>query len=432
MGLLSFFRKTQRPEVRAYINAPVTFGREGVGMTPPPLPRYGMSGLNVLGNGGTGMTVSAVYRCVRLLSDTVAGLRMEYQRKKDGVFREFTGSPLSYLLAVQPQPEMSAYNFWSLAVQQMLLHGNAYIYPRLVGNEVTDLVLCRPECVSHDTWNNIYTVSDGQNGVYGRFPAERMIHLYLHTLDGRSGVSVLEFARTTLGAAEAGDKETYDRFANGGNARFFLTSEGGGTLGMNAFSDEELDALSRDMSRRVVNEGDRFTYLPDRVAAKQYTLSSSDMQFLESRKFEVIEICRFFGVPPSFCYGDTSTNYKSAENASSDFLKYGLNPILERIEGELNRKLCTPSEYGRRRFMFNRSDIYAMDLETQARYHLLTLQNGTSTVNELRARMNRPPVDGGDLVYLSTNLAALGSDKLAYGAKDKDIEPTPTQNDEDK
>ena len=77
------------------------------------------------------------------------------------------GNILNYLLDVQPQPEMSIYDFWSFAVKQMLVQGNAYIYPRYVMGELTDLVLCSNDTVNHDTINELYEITDPYNGVFG-------------------------------------------------------------------------------------------------------------------------------------------------------------------------------------------------------------------------------------------------------------------------
>ena len=137
------------------------------------------------------------------------------------------------------------------------------------------------------------------------------------------------------------------------------------------------------------------------------------MQFLESRKFTVREICRFFGVHPSYVFDDTSTNYKSAEMSNVAFLSSTLNPILKRIEAEFTRKLIPRSLCCKRKFLFDRKGIYSLDLTTLANYQAKTIQNGIYTVNDWRRIENQPEVEGGDTVYMSTNLAPLGSAKLS-------------------
>lgn len=364
--------------------------------------------------GGDAMTVAAVYRCVTLLSESVASLRLQYMRCRDGRYQEDTASDLHYLLTVQPQPEMSAFDFWTMAVRLMLIEGNAYIYPRYVLGELTDLVLCRPHTVTHDPLNSRYYIADAYNGVFGTFEEKDIIHLYLHSSDGRRGESVLTHARRTMDIATAGDAETENRFTNGGSVRGIISNDKT-TTGFGEYQDKELEKTAESVDSRF-SRGERIVSLPGQVDFKQISLSSTDMQFLESRKFTVREICRFFGVHPSFVFDDTSSNYKSAEMANVAFLSNTLNPILKRIECELTRKLIPRSLCCKRRFLFDRRGIYSMDLQSLADYQKKTIESGIYTVNDWRRTENQPTIDGGDTVYLSTNLAPLGSEKLSGAA----------------
>ena len=159
------------------------------------------------------------------------------------------------------------------------------------------------------------------------------------------------------------------------------------------------------MADRCEN-GERIVSLPGQVDFKQLSLSSTDMQFLESRKFTVIEICRFFSVPPSFVYSDTSNNYKSVEQADVDFLSHTLNPMLRNIETELRRKLVAPELCHKYKFQFDRRDLFACDLNGMMNYRTKLLQIGVK-VNEVRRMFNLPPVDGGYEVLVSANLRGI-------------------------
>ena len=357
------------------------------------------------------MSIATVYRCVQVLADSVAGLRLQYMRLKDGRYQEDVGSPLHYLLSVQPQPEMSVFDFWSMAVKHMLLQGDAYVYPRRVDGQLTDLVLCSRGSVGHDALNGTYTVCDAYGGVYGTFKESEMIHLYLHSADGRTGESVLTHARRAMAIAAAGDEETANRFENGGTVRGIVSNDHSVT-GFGEYQDKELEKTAENIDDRF-SSGERIVSLPGQVQFSQISLSSADMQFLESRKFTVREICRFFGVHPSFVYDDTSTNYKSAEMANVSFLSSTLDPILKRIEAEFTRKLIPRSLCCKRKFLFDRKGVYSLDLTTLADYQQKTIASGIDTVNDWRRMENQPCVEGGDTVYMSTNLAPLGSAKLA-------------------
>ena len=359
------------------------------------------------------MQVATVYRCVKVISDGVASLPLRYMTLQGGRYVEDVRSPFHYLLTVQPQPEMSAYDFWAHAVTLMLLEGNAYIFPRYVLGELTDLVLCHKGTVSHDILNSKYIISDSYNGIFGTFDESEVVHLYLHSCDGRRGESVIDHARRTLGIAVAGDNETEKRFTNGGTVRGFVTNDKAVT-GFGKVQDDELSNLATSLDDQFVG-GKRIVSLPGDSDFKQISLSSTDMQFLETRKFTVREICRFFGVPTSYVFDDNATNYKSAEMANLTFLTMTLDPILKRIENELRRKLIPRSQCCRQTFQYDRSDIYSLDLQSKAAYYKQMLEIGAMTANEIRHKENLPEVDGGDTPLVSANLLPLDTIREAKG-----------------
>lgn len=375
------------------------------------------------------MAVATVYRCVALLSGSVASLPLQYMRLKGGRFVEDTANRLHYLLTVQPNPSTSAYDFWERAVQDILAAGNAYIVPEYdcVAMCYSRLVLCARGSVKHDTTLDTYTISDPVGGVFGTYRADEIIHIKGMTgRDAHTGLSVLSFARVTTSIAGAGDRETENRFRKGGNMRAFVTDEKG-TNTFSAYAPTEVKKVAASLSERV-DSGERFVSVPTGVTVEPFTLSSSDMQFLESRKFTVREICRFFGVHPSFVFDDTSNNYKSAEMSNVAFLSNTLNPLLQKIENELHRKLVPESLCCKRRFRFDRRGLFASDLDSKMRYYQQLLSTGVHTVNELRQLENMAPVADGDRPLVSANLRPLG--ELAAGQTTSELTPN-TPNDEE-
>lgn len=352
------------------------------------------------------MSVATVFRCVRLLCDSVANLPLQVMQKRDGIFVPDTSGHLDYLLNVEPDYDMNAVDFWSQAEAYVLLDGNAYIVPvyGTVGEApgITRLVLCGRHTVSYDTMSGLYTVCDGTAGIDSTFKEEEIIHLKGPSLDGRTGLSVLSYARMTVGIAATGDRETRNRFANGGNVKGLITNDTS-VRGFGEYADEALKKTAMSVDERFQG-GERIVSLPGQLEFKQLSLSSTDMQFLESRKFTVREICRFFGVHPSFVYDDTSNNYKSAEMANVAFLSSTLNPILRRIECELLRKLVPYPLRDRRTIRFDRRALCAADPESRVRYQAATIGAGIYTINEWRHEENKPPVEGGDRILVSANL----------------------------
>ena len=358
-------------------------------------------------SGSSPLHVATVYRCVDLLANSVANLRLQYMRRKGEIFVEDTNSRLHYLLTVQPDTYLSAFDFWRQVVTYMLLKGNAYIVPvyDTLTMEIARLALVDPSCVAHDTVHDTYTITDMNAGISGTFDEGEVIHLKNYTRDGKIGISTITYAATTLSIANTGNAETLNRFENGGNVRGIISNDTS-VRGFGEYQDDQLEETAKDLDSKF-RTGQRSVSVPGQVQFSPLSLSSTDMQFLETRKFTVREICRFFGVHPSFVYDDTSNNYKSAEMANVAFLSNTLNPILRKIENELHRKLVAPTLCCKRRFEFDRRDLYACDLDSRVKYQASTIAAGIYTVNEWRRAENKEPIKGGDLVLVSANLKSI-------------------------
>lgn len=368
--------------------------------------RVGASPLFAYG-GQSAMSIATVFRCVKLLSESVANLPLQYLRLRDGIFTDAGNARLDYLLNVQPDVAVNAFDFWRQVVQGMLLDGNTYIVPvyNTASMELDRLALCGRGTVAHDTVNDTYQVCDLENGISGTYSENEIIHIKGLTLrNSKRGVSVLTYARLTTDIASTGDNETLNRFANGGNVRGLITNDKS-VRGFGEYQDKELAKAAAHLDG-LFQGGERIVSLPGQVDFKQISLSSTDMQFLESRKFTVIEICRFFSVPPTFVYADTSSNYKTVEQADVDFLSHTLNPLLRNIEIELQRKLIAPDLCHKYKFRFDRRELFACDLNGMMNYGSKLLQLGT-TVNEVRRLNNLTPVEGGDTVLVSANLRGI-------------------------
>lgn len=395
------------------------FKREAKSGSATGSPRIGGEPLFPYG-ASSAMNVATVFRCIKLLSESIANLPVQYLKRENGIFVDANHTRLDYLLNVQPNDALNAFDFWRQVGQELLLDGNAYIVPLYhpVSMELERLVLCTRGTVSHDDQNDLYYVTDATNAVYGTYAESEIIHIKGMTgRNGKRGVSVLTYARLTMDIASTGDQETRNRFANGGNVRGIVSNDTS-VRGFGEYQDKQLEKTAENLDNRFQG-GERIVSLPGQVDFKQISLSSTDMQFLESRKFTVIEICRFFSVPPSFVYADTSNNYKSVEQADVDFLSHTLNPMLRNIEIELRRKLVAPELYSKYKFKFDRSELFASDLSGMLNYRAKLLQIGT-TVNEVRRMTNLPPVDGGDTALVSANLRGINEIGLQAKASSPD------------
>lgn len=364
------------------------------------------------------MKISAVFRAVNLVSSGLATLKIEYKRKDraKGYFKldnGKAGTKLNYLLSVKPNSRLNAYEFKKNLVSQILLQGNAYVLPvkNLLG-EVEALYLLTPGSVAHDVYSNTYQIADPVNMISTVVGADDILHFKNVSSDGGyTGLSTVTYAALTLGIAATSDNETLKRFATGGRFKAILKNNTS-TKGWGEYQDEQLKAHGEDL-QEAISRGDDILAVKGDVEVSPLSMSSADMQFLESRKFTIREIARFFNVPPSKLMDDTNSNYKTAELSNVDFYSEALKPLVEAIVSEFSAKLLNEWNFTDYKFRFDLSSIYTLDLDSKAKWDKSRLENGVASVNDLRRESDIEPIEKGDDVYLSVNFAPLGSAKLS-------------------
>jgi HK97 family phage portal protein len=144
----------------------------------------------------------------------------------------------------------------------------------------------------------------------------------------------------------------------------------------------------------------------------QLSLSPSDLQLVESKNLNVLDICRFFGVHPDRVFQSSSTNYKGSESAQTAFMTDTLFPLINKIETELTVKLVPNQSLTKYRVKFDLDDYYIGDMGTKAEYYTKMISAGVLTPNEVRIREGHAPVEGGDSAYISCNVAPIDSAKI--------------------
>lgn len=361
------------------------------------------------------MSLDAVYRCVDILSGTIASMPLELRRKNGEVYEYADGDPLNYIFSRQANPRQTFFVLLQNAIISVLLRGNAFIYPqRKPDGEVEALYLLDPNSVSYDIRKNVYTVFDATEHKETTIEAWELIHIKNKSLDGGyMGVSTIQYASRTLSISANADEETLAGFKDGNRLKGFL-SGGGAVNGMGALQDKVVDAVAERIEGEL-NSDKAVIRLPGTVSFTPLTITPADAQLLESRKFGVYGICRFFGVHPDMVFNESgSGNYKASENSQITFLNQTLRPLLSQIEAEFSCKLIHGSKQVqlKRKISFDLLSLYSADLKSRAEYYKTSIEAGIMTPNEIRRMENRQPIEGGDVTYISCNVAPIDSAKI--------------------
>ena len=392
----------------------------------PWLPEYlNLMGTNPYGavsvtSGDLAMKIAAVYRSVSILSGTIASLPLYPMRKKNG--KNFTvdyESALYSLLRWKSSDRLSAYQTLESIIIQILMAGNAYMFPKFKNREYSELVLLKQGSVNYDVYTDKYTINDYENNIYGTFDSWRIIHLRNKSLDGsKIGVSTIQYASRILNISANADEQTLANMKSGNKQKGFLT---GGSLmdGMGKVKDSQVDKVAERLESQLAS-GDSVMRLPGELKWYPYTISPADAQILENRKFSIFDICRFFGVHPDKVFVEQTSNYKASENSQTSFMTDTLQPLLVQIESELTTKLISRKLIGVKEIIqFDRVALYQLDPKGAASYYKDMFEIGGMTTNRIRRENNEDPVEGGDVAFVSANVAPINSAKIYGETQDK-------------
>lgn len=362
------------------------------------------------------MQLAAVYRCVSILSGTIASLPLQVKRKADGYFSVDGKHELHRLLTRKPNRRLNSYDLMQNAVIQMVNNGNAYILIRRSFGEVSELILCANNSVCYDKFSNRYTISDGINHISGTFEADDVIHLKNKSLDGGyTGVSTIYYASRILSISASADNQNLQTFQNGTKVKALLYGASGGMSGIDALDFEQTSPVA-DRVEAQLNSGKDIIAISEDLKFQQLSINPVDAQLLETKKFSVLDICRFYGVNPDKAFAGQSTNYKASEMGQVSFLTDTLQPILAQIEAEFNAKLISDSVCDIYKISFDLEALYQTDLTTRAAYDKSKFETGVFTTNYLRMKQGIAPIEGGDVPMITCNVAPINSAKI-HGEK---------------
>ena len=360
----------------------------------------------------TAMQMTAVYSCVRILSETLASLPLHIYESSETNSRKAIKHPLYKLLHDEPNPEMTSFIFRETLMTHLLLWGNAYA--QIIRNgkgEVLALYPLMPDRmrVDRDEYGQLYyeymlSDSDANAKESGtvRLSTQDILHIPGLGFDGLVGYSPIAMAKNAIGMAIATEEYGAAFFANGATPSGILTHPGV-IKNPEAMRESWSKGFGGRNSHKVAILEEGMNYTPISIAP-------NEAQFLETRKFQLNEIARIFRVPPHMVGDLEKSSFSNIEQQSLEFVKYTLDPWVSRFEQAMTRRLLTDDEKKKYYIKFNVDGLMRGDYQSRMNGYATARQNGWMSANDIRALENLDLIsdeEGGNLYLINGNMLPL-------------------------
>lgn len=365
-------------------------------------------------NERTALQTTAVYACVRILSETIASLPLHVYRYTEGGKAKNTEHVLYTLLHDEPNPDMTSFVFRETLMSHLLIWGNAYAQIlRDRSGQVIGLYPLLPDQMSvHRSEKGklfyVYNRYEEDNPNFQEkgsivLSQEEVLHIPGLGFDGLIGYSPIALAKNAVGMTLACEEYGASFFGNGANP--------GGVLEHPGILKDP--AKVRD-SWNAVYQGTRNAHkvavLEEGMSYKQIGIPPEEAQFLETRKFQINEIARLFRIPPHMVGDLEKSSFSNIEQQSLEFVKYTLDPWVVRFEQALKKSLLLPEEKKTHFIKFNVDGLLRGDYQSRMNGYAIGRQNGwlsTNDIRELEELNPIPPEEGGDLYLINGNMTKL-------------------------
>jgi len=365
-------------------------------------------------NERTALQTTAVYACVRILSETIASLPLHVYRYTEGGKTKDTEHALYTLLHDEPNPDMTSFVFRETLMSHLLIWGNAYSQIlRDRSGQVIGLYPLLPDQMSvhRSEKGKLYYVYNRYEEDNPNFQEkgsivlsqEEVLHIPGLGFDGLIGYSPIALAKNAVGMTLACEEYGASFFGNGANP--------GGVLEHPGILKDP--AKVRD-SWNAVYQGTRNAHkvavLEEGMSYKQIGIPPEEAQFLETRKFQINEIARLFRIPPHMVGDLEKSSFSNIEQQSLEFVKYTLDPWVVRFEQALKKSLLLPEEKKTHFIKFNVDGLLRGDYQSRMNGYAIGRQNGwlsTNDIRELEELNPIPPEEGGDLYLINGNMTKL-------------------------
>ena len=353
------------------------------------------------------MRLTAVFGCVRVLAESVGMLPCFLYQSTDSGRVKAPKEKLYSLLYTAPNDYMTPQEFWEYLIASLCLRGNFYAYKVKALGDVVELLPLLPDSVQpklDENWNPVYQVTfpDGSCDVLSQ---DEIWHVRTFTTDSLVGLSPISYARQAIGLGLATEEHGARLFGNGAVSSGVLQTDQ--TLTDEAYKrlketfQEQHQGLSNAHKPMILEMGLKWN---------QISMSAEDAQFLETRKFQLEEICRIFRVPLHMLQNTDRATFSNIENLGMGFVNYSLVPYLTRIEQRINTGLVSKDKRGQFYAKFNVGALLRGDMKSRYESYATGINWGILSPNECRDLEERNPREGGDVYLTPMNMTTKPQD----------------------
>lgn len=339
---------------------------------------------SALSNNASAMNISAVYRAVEIISDSIAMLPIRIRINNQTHKEDLEQHPLHLVFK---DNLLTKYTFIKLLIQSVLLKGNGYaLISRANDGTVTELRYLESSDVQI-AYNKL------KNTLHYNYAGKKiepcnMIHLLKNSYDGVTGISVISFAARSINISNNTENSAKNFFNNGCNLAGVLKVQG-------QLSAQQRQDIRNSWNQAYTGGGNGLAVLQGNMDYQPIQLSAADSQMLESRAFNVADISRFFGISPVLLGDLSHSGYNTIEATQNQFLLHTLQPYIVMIEQEFSRKLLKPSE-SNLSINLDETALLKTDKTALASYYGTLLDKGILCINEVRKELGYSNIEGGD------------------------------------
>lgn len=364
---------------------------------------YGTSNSGKVVSVDKAIQLSAVWACVRLLSETISTLPLKiYERQADGSRLPALNHPLYKILCRSPNKEMTPSRFMLFVVASVVLRGNAFVEKRMINGRIVALWPLLPQnMVVQRIENGSLQYTYAENGGTRNIPENNLMHIRGFGLDGVTGMMPVGNGADVIGSAISLEEAAGKIFDQGLQSSGFIQSKEDLTKDQRQRLRDNLQNFmgSKNAGKVMVLEGS-LTY-------QGITMNPEAAQMLQSRGHSVEEICRWFRVPPFMVgHADKQSSWASSvEGMNLQFLTNTLRPILVNIEQEIERCLLVNDD----QFFasFSVEGLLRADSASRIAFYAAAIRDGWMNRNDVRQKENLPPIPGGEKFTVQLNLTTL-------------------------